>query len=88
MRCAATLAALRRIDPGRAIAIHGNGKALVTAGNDRTVRLWHATEGWEAYYFKFRQVRVTGLDFHPGGHIGIAFSDGNAQMREMTRGGG
>lgn len=73
--------------PIRAIAIHGNGKALVTAGADRTVRLWHAVEGWEAHCFQFRQVRITGLAFHPGGHIGIAFSDGNAQMREMTRGG-
>jgi len=73
--------------PVRAIAIHGNGKALITAGSDRAVRLWHAVEGWEAHYFQFRQVRITGLAFHPGGHIGIAFSDGNAQMREMSRGG-
>lgn len=73
--------------PVRAVAIHGNGKALVTAGSDRAVRLWHAIEGWEAHYFQFRQVRITGLAFHPGGHIGIAFSDGNAQMREMSRGG-
>ncbi len=71
----------------RAIAIHPGGRALITAGRDRTVRLWHAEEGWEAYYFAFRKVRITALAFHPAGHIGIGFSDGNSQLREMSRGG-
>lgn len=74
--------------PVRAVAIHPNGQGLVTGGRDHTVRLWHAGEAWEAHCFKFRGVRVTALAFHPGGHIGMGFSDGNVQFREMERGGG
>ncbi|MEL6342828.1 MAG: hypothetical protein AAFV53_06820 [Myxococcota bacterium] len=71
----------------RTMAIHPNGKALITGGRDQAVRLWHAVEGWEGYVFQFRNVRITGLGFHPAGHIGVCFSDGNAQMREMIAGG-
>lgn len=71
----------------RAIAAHPNGLALVTGGRDQAVRLWTVEDAWEAHCFQYRGVRVSSLAFHPGGHIGIGFSDGNAQFREMERGG-
>lgn len=74
--------------PVRALAIHPNGKTLLTGGRDQAVRIWHAIEAWEGYVFQFRNVRITGVGFHPAGHVGIGFSDGNAQMREMGQGGG
>ena len=73
--------------PVRCIAMHPNGQSLLTGGKDNTARLWHADDAWEAHCFRFRNVRVTALAFHPGGHIGMGFSDGNAQFREMERGG-
>ena len=70
--------------PIRVLTCHPNGKALISAGPDRAVRLWDTRECYLAHTFQFQQVRISSLGFHPAGHIGIGFSDGNGQLREMT----
>jgi WD40 repeat protein len=69
----------------RVVALHPNGKSLVTGGQDQTVRIWNTAWGWETWRVETGR-RVTGLAFHPQGHLVMGFSDGKAELWEMQHG--
>jgi WD40 repeat protein len=52
-----------------------DGKRIITAGLDRTVRVWHATTGQELFTLKAHQAAVTGLAIRRNGQVLVTSSD-------------
>ena len=66
----------------RVLALHPNNRVLVSAGPDKTVRIWDTSSLREASRFEPGQ-NCTGLDIHPDGHLAMGFADGKAEIRGM-----
>ncbi len=74
-------------EPVRAVAVSPDGKQILTASGDKTVRLWNADTGKELHCLRGHTHGVASVAFSPDGSRGLSGGlDGTVRMWDLVTG--